>query len=538
MQLILDNPTGIRAKEGNALTEKNAGQATARDGTGSVMLTDMLVFHAEKIPSRPAVIHENRIITYLELHRSAAALACYLVENGLAKGDRVVMIQDKKTPELIVSFLGIAAAGGIVVPIDSTQPLGHFNNLLRRIEPVAVILSPATKQLYDSTRLPMPPSRVIVTDLEEPVPGEDLPSVTPFSTVMNRPGKQELPRIRLESHEAVYFNLTSGTTGLPKCAVTSHETIYWNTRSAIEQLGLTADDVHLCMFPPATHPHELLARSIMLGGTAVLTNHLAPRSLTEVIVRNSVTAMMAVCPVYGSLQRFHQKTDETLSCLRIAESGGMHLDPVTAREFRQRFGISILPVWGSTETAGIALAAPLDGSQPSGSCGKPCRYYDIRVVDKHGNDMPAGETGELIIRGKGVCSGYFKNEKETRSSFRDGWYWTSDMFHRDDAGNFFFAGRKNGMMKVAGMKVFPVEIEDHLIEHPLIKEVGVTKVNDEVHGEIPKAVIVLEPGASLDKKEIRLYCRQKLAPYKIPKIIEFRDALPRTPSGKILSNRL
>ena len=248
--------------------------------------------------------------------------------------------------------------------------------------------------------------------------------------------------------------------------------------------------------------------------------------------------MMAIAPIYANFIKCHKKNDFNFTTLKIAESGGMHLDPVTAKNFSNRFGIPIVPVWGSTETAGIALAMPLNGLSKKGSCGIPCKYYEADIIDGRGNSLAPGEVGEMLVRGKGVCSSYYHNKTETEQNFRKGWYHTNDMFKKDADGFFYFVGRRNGMMKVAGMKVFPVEIEDMLIQHPLIEEVGVTKSRDPLHGEIPKAVIVLKEGASLSKEAIRAYCSSNMASYKVPKIIEFRASLPRNPVGKILINQL
>jgi long-chain acyl-CoA synthetase len=154
------------------------------------------------------------------------------------------------------------------------------------------------------------------------------------------------------------------------------------------------------------------------------------------------------------------------------------------------------------------------------------------------NEVKPGEIGEMKVKGPGVCSAYFHNEGETCANYRDGWYYTGDMFSRDEKGYFYFSGRCQGMMKVAGMKVFPIEIEDLLIQHPEIMEVAVTKTRDAVHGEIPKAIIVLEPGSDLTKQDVWAWCAKKIAAYKIPKLIEFREGLPRNPVGKILVNQL
>ena len=335
-----------------------------------------------------------------------------------------------------------------------------------------------------------------------------------------------------------YFNLTSGTTGISKCAVTTHANIYWNTKSAVECLALTPDDIHLCMFPVFAHPHELFARPLFLGGTIVLINTIFPKAIAKTISDNKVTCIMAVASIYETLVRLHKSSPFSLDSLRLPESGGMHINPDLAENFRDRFKTPLVPVWGSTETAGIALSASVHGRNRPGSMGKPCPYYDVKVTGSDGTEPAPGESGEMAIRGPAVCTEYYSSPEETGRHMKDGWFHTGDIVKKDPDGNFFFVGRQTGMMKVAGMKVFPTEIEDVLITHPLIAEVAVVRGNHRLYGEIPKAVIVPEEGHELGRKEIRLYCERALSKYKVPRVIEFRKELPKTPGGKILSRLL
>ena len=499
-----------------------------------VTIVEMLEKNLERCPDKAAVVCEEGSLTWSGLYENAMALGGHFFHAGIQKGDRIAVMMDAKTPELIVGLLGISVCGGIAVPIDCNQTDRYIRQLFKIVSPRGVFVSASMHHRISACGPDFPSDRVVVCRSQAAEKNGVL-----LENILTSAGDVvTTPDVSLNPEDTVYFNLTSGTTGFPKCAVTTHANVFWNTLSAVKALALTAEDVHLCMFPAATHPHELYARALFLGGTMVLTDHLAPKSLTKVIEDYKVTAMMAIAPIYGNFTKCHLRSRFMFTTLEKAESGGMHLDPITARAFRARFGIPIIPVWGSTETAGIALVAPLNGPIKEGSCGLPNPHYEIKVLDESGGEAAAGEVGEMVVKGPGVCAGYFGNVTETGKNFKKGWYHTGDMFKTDAQGYFYFSGREQGMMKVAGMKVFPVEIEDILIEHPLIKEVAVTKEADPMHGEIPKAVIVFEAGVNLTKKEIRHYCAEKMAPYKIPKILEFREALPRNPTGKILVNEL
>ena len=215
----------------------------------------------------------------------------------------------------------------------------------------------------------------------------------------------------------------------------------------------------------------------------------------------------------------------------------MHINPALAQRFKEMFGRSIIPVWGSTETMGIALANP-DGGKKRGSIGKPCPYYHAKIVGEDREELSSNEIGEMAIKGPAISSGYFGNPEETKKCMNDGWFYTGDLGRRDSEGFFYFIARKNGMMKVAGMKVFPTEVEDVLSTHPGIAEVAVVKAQDRLHGEVPKAVIVLKEGAEIDKAGIRKFSVKRMSKYKVPRIIEFRTELPKTPGGKVLYREL
>ncbi len=489
----------------------------------------MLEENARVRPEKTAIIHKETRISYGTLREKVGALTRYLIDAGIEKGDRVGLLLEK-SPEAIISFLGVAAAGGVVFPVDFTQPPAHIGYILNLTDPFAMIVDEKFTHLLGAFGTPLPGDRIIAIgegDLDGFRHWDDL-----FAQSSGSRGF-----VRMDDDDPVYLNFTSGTTGMPKAAITTHAHIYWNTRAAVEALNLTREDVHVCMFPVFIHPHELLARPLFLGGTMVLVDSIYPKSIVKTVVDNDVTCMMAIASIYEAIVRACEISPFNLGRLRLAESGGMYTNTALAGRFGECFGIPIVPVWGSTETTGIALANPVDSPRP-GSMGRPCPKYEARVVDEEGSDLPPGETGEMIIRGPGVCGPYFGNPEETAWCMKDGWYFTGDLVRKDEDGFYYFIDRKSRMMKVAGMKVFPSEIEEVLKSHPGISEVAVLNAQDRLHGEVPRAVIVTKKGVSLDKTEIIKFCEEKLAKPKIPRVVEFRDELPKTPGGKILWRQL
>ncbi len=493
-------------------------------------IVEMLEKSARLFPKKTAIIYKETEISYEEFHRSSNALAGFLVSIGLKKGEKVGLLT-KKSPEAILSFLGVAAAGGIVFPVDYNQTIAHIRYILDLTKPSVLIVGDDFQPLLPGLNLPCLDDRIVI--IGKKTKGryhewrESLDQDT-WST----------PEIQIEEDDIVYLNFTSGTTGMPKAAVATHGNIYWNTRASIESLRLTPDDVHLCLFPVFGHPHELFARPIYLGGTIVLVDSISPKTIAKAISDYRVTCMMGAASIYEPLVRFHESNPFDSSSLRVPESGGMHIHPVLAHKFRERFGVSMIPVWGSTETTGIAFANPVDHTKKEGSIGRPCLYYQAKIIGENGEELAENDIGEMAIKGPAVSAEYLGNLEETRKCMKDGWFFTDDLVKMDTDGYFYFVARKSGMMKVAGMKVFPVEIEDVLSSHPKIAEAAVTKLQDRLHGEVPKAVIVLEEGAEIERMEIRRYCEKRLSKYKVPRVIEFRTELPKTPGGKVLYREL
>ena len=493
-------------------------------------IVEMLERNARLFPEKTAIIHGNERISYGSFYERANALANFLMAMGLKKGDRVGLLL-QKTPEVLISFLGVAAAGGVVFPIDYNQTLDNIDCMLNLTNPTVVIADERFQELLSRFEGHCSDEKTIVIGQKTTNQRRSWEEVFAQQS-LNPPG------VEMQDSDVVYLNFTSGTTGLPKGALTTHDNIYWNTISAVESLGLTEDDIHLCMFPVFMHPHELFARPLYLGGTVVLTDSIYPKSIAMLISEHRVTCMMATASIYDTLARLPLSSPFDLSSLRIPESGGMYTHPTLEQKFRERFEVPIIPVWGSTETSGIALVTPIQGEQRPGSMGKPSPYYQVKVVGESGEELPPDEVGEMVVHGPGVCSGYYNQPEETGIYMKDGSFLTGDMAKMDREGYYYFASRKTGMMKVAGVKVFPLEIENVLLNHPKIEAAAVVKVQDRLRGEVPKAVIVVKNGLEISKDEILKYCEKNMSRCKIPSIIEFRSELPKTPGGKILYREL
>jgi long-chain acyl-CoA synthetase len=489
-----------------------------------ITLGKLLERNAKVLPEKTAIVFHDRKLTYLQLNETVNRMATGLMRLGMNKGDRIALMLPR-IPELIIGFLAVAKAGGIAVPINFELASEGIQAVLDRTLPRFLIAAEQFSEQVGTLLLPEHRTSVIIA-------GKPALGWTSWTDVMEK-GTATDPELENDPDDVVYLNYTSGSSGNSKGAVTTHSHIYWNTVASVEALGLMQEDVHLCMFAPFAHPHELFARPLYLGGTMVLVENIYPKSLAKAITDNHITCMMGLAPMYENLLEMLEHKAYDLSSLRIPESGGMFTRLDLIERFQKKLGVPIIPVWGSTETTGIALANRPGKDVVPCSAGRPCPSYEVKIVGDDGEELPPGEIGEMIFKGPAVVQSYFEQEADTNNCFRDSWYYSGDLGRQDQQGNFYFVERKGGMMKVAGHKVFPLEIEQVLLDHPQIREAAVISTQDRLRGEVPKAIIVPKNGTRLTEKEIFAFCRERLAHYKLPRIVEMREALPKTGSGKI-----
>jgi long-chain acyl-CoA synthetase len=488
-------------------------------------LVEMLEKQAREIPDQVAVISREGTLTYSQLNSIVNQLAGALLNRGLNPGDLVYFMLPR-VPELVITFLAVAKARGVVAPINFEFPALQIMDLLQRTNPRFLAVHSSVLDLAVRSLLPDSRTTLIVVGHSGAAPGVHWEELFRGETGAN-------PGLSVGEHDLVYLNYTSGATGKPKGALTTHAHLYWNTRASVETLQLTREDIHLCLFAPFAHPHELFARPLYLGGTLVLLDNIRPKAIAKSLMDYRVTCFMGLVPFYVTLLEVARSGQFDFSSLRVPESGGMHTRWELVQEFEETVGVPIVPVWGSTETTGIAIATHPGSRQAYGSMGQPCRHYEVKIVSEHGKELPPEEVGELAFRGPGVVSGYFEANANGQDFFRDGWFYSGDLARRDADGNFYFVERKSGMLKVAGHRVFPLEIELALLQHPAIKEAAVIGIKDDLRGEVPKAFVVLKDSVPPDKKDLMQCCQEHLAHFKIPKIIEYRDTLPKIGSGKI-----
>lgn len=481
--------------------------------------------HARERAGRKAFFSDSGDLTFGELNQLADSTARGLRHAGIGPGDQVGLML-RKRPEAMVAFFGIMRAGAVAVPLNVRLEDSRQSAILHRLDLQMVLAHDECIPQLERLQRHYPPRPSILIGNGGAVPATGFRSLE--ALINSPPMAASFPGPAPE--DTAYIDFTSGSTGTPKGALTTHQAIAANTDSVVASLGIGPEDIHLPLFAISSHPHEIFARSVTLGGSAVLLDSINPKAIASAIQKWGVTCIMGLPPVYEVLLTTLRSSRINLDSLRLLESGGMVTPWDLIDRFNRQAGKRIVPVWGSTETAGVCLCNLQALERREEGMGQPCQGVSVRVVDSEGRNMPAGEVGEMAIRSASVFGTYLNNDEETAAVLRDGEYLTRDMVRLDSMGCIHFAARRDEMMKVAGLKVYPAEIEHVLRQHPKVVDVVVAAARSRARGVIPMAHVVASSKVSVT--ELKQFCRRHLATYKVPRIFEFLKELPRTGNGK------
>jgi long-chain acyl-CoA synthetase len=368
--------------------------------------------------------------------------------------------------------------------------------------------------------------------------GADFVPVVPasFDQLLAEHAPEAAVTSRADDDTAVIL-YTSGTTGRPKGAELTHANLVRNAAvTATTLLRLEPDDVVMgCL--PLFHSFGQtcgLNAAVSSGASLTLLPRFDPGSALGVIQRDGVTVFEGVPTMYAALLNHPSRGDHDVSSLRLCVSGGAALPVEVLRGFEDAFGCIILEGYGLSETSPVASFNHPDRERKAGSIGTPIQGVEMRVVDALGGDVPAGEVGEIAIRGHNLMKGYWEREEATREAIPDGWFRSGDLARQDDDGYFFIVDRKKDLIIRGGYNVYPREVEEVLYEHPAVAEAAVVGLPHPTHGEEVGAAVVLKPGAEATPAELQAFCKERVAAYKYPRHVWLEAALPKTATGKVL----
>jgi len=485
---------------------------------------------ASRLPEKKAVIFGNRSITFDELDRAADRVASFLVRQGVVKGDRVGIIFPN-IPEFVTVYFGIIRLGAVGVPLDVRLKGDELFSILKDAETKAVFIMEDKFCEIQSDLVQVNCLNTVV------ISGGQIEDAYHLEGILER-GKQEaLTDIEIDEEDDALFLYTSGTTGRPKGVVLTFKNLDYYPGTMKKMVGSKEDDV-MGFILPVSHISGPIMCNLMAfhGSTMVMFSNLRPDRILEDIDQHGVNWFYSVPPIFQSLLRVPRRDRYNLKSLIWVAIMGTSVPVQLIEEFKEAFPtVKAIQGYGLTETSPFITLLPVEYADTKlGSIGLAVPDIRIRILNGDGVEVPNGEVGEIVVKGPMVMKGYHNNPEATKEMIREGWLYTGDLGKADQEGFIYHLGRKDDMIIVGGLNVFPAEVENVLVKHPDILEAGAVGVPDEDRGQKIKAVVVVEPGKFLDKKDVINFCQGYLANYKVPRIVEFRDFLPKTPTGKVL----
>jgi long-chain acyl-CoA synthetase len=335
---------------------------------------------------------------------------------------------------------------------------------------------------------------------------------------------------------------TSGTTGKPKGAELTHSNLFLNCAFVVPRIvPLPQGELRALATLPLFHSFGqtcIQNATIAAGGSFTLLPRFDPQSAFELMERDRITLFAGVPTMYFALLHFRGEREYDVSSLRLCMTGGAPMPVEVMNAFEKRFGIEILEGFGLSETSPVASFNVVGRPRKAGSIGYPVWGVELAIVDEHDRPLGDGERGEIVIRGHNIMKGYLNRPDATKEAMKHGWFHSGDVGFRDEDGCYWIVDRKKDMILRGGFNVYPREVEEVLYQHPAVVEAAVIGVPHESHGEEVKAVVALKAGESPSAGELIAFCKERLSAYKYPRIVEFRPALPKGPTGKILKREL
>ena len=495
--------------------------------------SQVLEHHAVRTPHKPLAVFDGHSVTYLEMVRWSARIAAGLQQVGVGFGDVVGLLSYNST-EFLATIFAANHLGAIAMPINWRLAAPELRYLLEHSQACVLVCDEALLDVANeaTSTLNGDLTRVCVSTTA-------IEGWTRFCNLEREPLPGRVPMLGDDLHRLMY---TSGTTGRPKGVMITHANLAWKNYAHITEFGFNGTDVGLAC-GPLYHVGalDLITTSmIAVGATTIIHRTFDAAQVVDEIERSKVTCVWLAPAMVRAVLDQPDIDERDLSSVRVIIAGGEKL-PIPYIDRLQRTFPSawLADAYGLTETVSGDTFLDRDSTRSKlGSVGRPCLFLELDIWDEHDGPLPAGQRGEVVLRGPKVFKGYWRDPEATAAAFRGGWFHTGDIGVKDDDGYLCIVDRLKDMIVSGGENIASSEVERVLYEHHAVLEVAVVGRADDRWGEVPVAYVVLKPGAAATAEELIEHCRNQLAKFKVPKAVTFIDVLPRNPSGKVLKREL
>ncbi len=530
----------------------------------AVPLFHFLEENAKKYPQAPCTIFKGAKISYQEMNDITDRLAAGLADLGVKKGDRVGIFIPN-TPQFVMAYYAVLKLGAIIV---ATNPMYTSREIEYQANDSGMEVMIVMSNFYNKIKEVQPRTdirQVVVTNI-----AETLPPVMALLFKLLKEKKagfrvtlaegdvwmkgliaehqpEDRPQVEVGPDDVAIFQYSGGTTGTPKAAIALHRNLVANTLQIRRWMPDAVDgEETVLMAIPLYHVYGMVCGmnfGLRCGAALVMVPDARDiQDTLENLQKYKATIFPGVPTLYNAINNHPdvQAGKFDLSSIKACISGSAPLMRETKEQFEELTGGVVFEGYGLSEAPTATHCNPMNGVNKTGSIGMPFPDVDARIVslDDEVTVLPTGEIGELVLKGPQVFKGYYNMPTETQNALRDGWLYTGDIARMDEDGYFYIIDRKKEVIKPGGFQVWPREVEEELSNHPKVFEAGVAGIPDPKRGETVKAWVVLQPGETATAEELREFCKENLAAYKIPTEIEFRDELPKTTVGKVLRREL
>lgn len=504
------------------------------------LLGDILRKAAKLNPNKEAIIFKENRFNFKTVFERTNKIANFFINSGVKKGDRIAVLMEN-CHQYAELYFAIPKCGGIVVPFNYRLAAGEIEWIINFSEPNTLILSEKYIDTVRRIRSTIPSVKNFIcigATVDEMINYDDM--------LTGSPGE---PDIDIHDDDVACIYWTSGTTGRPKGAMLTHRNLLSSATNTCICYKESFGDSFI-MISPMFHsasPCHLFAR-VSMGNTCVILEGWDLKLYLETIQKERITHIFLLPTMIRWVLESPEVQNYDLSTLRLLHYGGAPLDVDTIKKAKRIFGCDLVQGFGMTEIGPSAVSEStredhiIDGSSEKeerlASVGRDAFNAEVKIVDDDDNEVPAGEVGEICVRGQHVMKGYWRMPKETEEILKNGWFHTGDLGKRDKGGYIYVVDRKKDMIISGAENIYSAEVERVIFSHPGVSEVAVIGVPDAIWGEAVKAVVVLKKGKEATEEEIIEYCKKYLASYKKPKSVDFVKELPKSEMGKILKRKL